>query len=1292
MYSYNEKSNVLSVQKIELPVDVNVDLIKNLKDSYREFLEVELLEVLQYITDSIEESIFVENRRKSITFKLSPKTSLVTPVSSRPTKEKKKQGDKYFAIFVELYSDGEFVRHSDDHPILKIPYMDDFCVMNVEGKNKVLLSELKSLEDVSFNRKKEDMEMAIVFPTAQLRMILNPRKLYMKIGKLKVPMEKLALTMMRKSGDERSITDIITTSHYQLIDASKGYQLEETISDEMGKMGLPHLFDKKRYKMGPLRDRLNARLSIDRAVDCTLAKDVELKRTGGVLTKGTPLSEVEISKLKMNFVNEVFVKYVPEVSGKKLAVDIDILAIPEGVRVSQTLKDLLSLNVDEGILSETIMVNRKIPKGTVLTKELVQDLADLGKEELFVKKTNQPNSPVIRIPFYREVIGNYTIQIKDFLMDVFLESESLPEGMVAESYFYYYGIDEPWNNVRSVENNYLNSHDMLALMSLLLAASQDDTLQEVQNRDEDFLKKINRIKETFSEAIKSAADKWTGLDRKGGGSGNSHQKIGLMVNSNNASSDVVNGVYYNLHRKFLHELGQIKKLLVPAEDLNPVSLLSQVNRVSTFAASSNSVADTMRTLALPYYGRLDPYETPAGKKIGLTNTLAAACRVRNSIPETPYIRVVDINGKKRLANRVEYLTALDEVKFTIGDILDIELDKDGFIIPSNVTARVPGVGTADKVVIETIPTQYLNYVSAYPEQHCCSTTMLVPFAAANDGVRIQYALNLIRQSLYVQESEVPRVLTPMYAEVFNYSDTYTVRAKKSGIVIEIAADSFTVAYDDGTEDILDVPETKVTNKCYVTMNFRVNQGSRFEKGDILVDSPVSRNGFFSPGVHGFVAYMPYDGRNYEDAMPYSTRASHKLVSVELQKYEKSFKVSESTDYTRLQLQNVYPYIKRGGKIAEVSRTKKSTTAPGRKESIHTKSEQGLLYGMDMLYDKETDKKVFFAELLSFNHLQDGDKMSGRHGNKGTTSKIYKNSTLPMFLNGEHLDLVLNPCGTVSRMNVGQQLESYLGFVGYLFDIHLSSAAFNGATLDDVRDLMELVWDIANEDNFETVYAKHSGKFPKALLNRARTRLEHFRHWKGCFNKNGTAMLFNPNTGKMYENPITFGYTYMLKVDHEVDHKIHARGGMFEEEYTRMQQQPPQGSSNEGGQKLGEMEAATLAAMGATSFLYESFNHKSDHVELRTNLTLEAMGLPPMYENPENFMTKTLENFVLDMQALGVKIESDAIPDLDDYYVSQKLMPNVAARLKVNNSKMNEKDVKKLRDEMAASMADMDFDD
>lgn len=877
-------------------------------------------------------------------------------------------------------------------------------------------------------------------------------------------------------------------------------------------------------------------------------------------------------------------------------------------------------------------------------------------------------------------------------MDVFVESESLPEGMVAESYFYYYGIDEPWNNVKHVENNYLNSHDMLALMSLLMAASEDNTLQEVQNRDEDFLKKINRIKETFSEALKAAADKWTGLDRRGGGSSSSHSKLGQMVTNNTATPDIVNAAYYNLHRKFIHELSQVKKLLGPAEDLNPVSLLSQVNRVSTFAASSNSVADTMRTLALPYYGRLDPYETPAGKKIGLTNTLAAVCRVRNSIPETPYIKVVDINGKKKLANRVEYLTALEEVKFTIGDILDLEFDNEGYIIPSNVTARVPGVGTADKVVIETIPTQYLNYVSAYPEQHCCSTTMLVPFAAANDGVRIQYALNLIRQSLYVQESEVPRVLTPMYEEVFKYSDTYTVRAKKSGTVVEIAADSFTVEYDDGTEDILDIPETKVTNNCYVTMNFKFNEGERFEKGDILVDSPVSRNGFFSPGAHGFVGYMPYDGHNYEDAIPVSQRISHKLISVELQKFEKAFKVNESTDYTRLQLRNSYPYVKKGGKIAEISRTRKSTTTPGKKESLHTKSEQGLLYGMDMTYDKETDKKIFVAELLSFNHLENGDKMSGRHGNKGTTSRIYPNSDLPMFLNGEHLDVVWNPCGTVSRMNVGQQLEAYLGFVGYLFDIHLSSAAFNGATLDDVRDLMELVWDISNIDDFEQVYAKHSKTFPKAILNRARTRLGAFRHWKGCFNKNGTAMLFNPKTGEMYENPITFGLTYMLKVDHEVDHKIHARGGMFEEEYTRMQQQPPQGSSNEGGQKLGEMEAATLAAMGATNFLYESFNHKSDHVELRTNLTLEAMGLPPMYDNPEQFMPKTLENFVLDMQAMGVKIESDVLPDLDERYIDKKLMPNVATRLKANNHAMNERDIKKVREEMAAAIDDMDFDD
>lgn len=1290
MYSYDPKSKVLEVKRIELPVDVNVDLTENLKKSYSDYLKIQLEEDLQYIAESIQDAIGIEGKRKIITFEISEKTNFEVPVSTRPKTEKKKKGDMYYPVYVRFYANGEYVPYSEDYPILKIPYMDDFCVLNVDGKEKVLLSELKSLEDVSFQHKSSETQMAIVFPRTQLRIALTARNINLVLGKTKVPMEKLALSMLRASGDDRDISDIMSNSRYKLIDASKGYQLEETIIDEMSKLGLPESFMKKRYKMGTLRPRLNARLSIDRAIDEVLAKDVILARTGGVMPKGTPLSTEEVKLLKQNFVNEIYVKYTPNVRGFNLGEDVPILAVPEGFYMSDDFKKYLGLVYENQFTTETLMINSKIKKGTELTSELLDAISELGVDHIVIKKTKQPNAPLITIPFYKEIVGNYTIQVKDFLIDVVTESMNLPEGMKADDHFYYYGIEEPWNNVRVVENDYLNPHDVIALMSLLIEADQNPTLQEVQNRDESFLKKINRTRETFSEALCAAADKWTGIVRD---KRSSHQKLGLMFNTRNLTADAVSGVYYNLQRKFISELGQTKKLLVTTEDLNPVSLLSQINRVSTYTSSSSQVADTMRTLALPYYGRLDPYETPAGKRIGLTNTLAAACKVENAIPKTPYIRVVAEGNRRRLDfSRVHYMDAYEEAKYPIGDILDVKFDKNGYLEDAMVTARVPSVGTSDKVVIETIPTQYLKFVSAHPEQHCCSTTMLVPFAAANDGVRVQYALNLIRQSLYVQESEPPRVMTPMYKDIFSYSDAYTITAKKSGVVLDISSDTMLIQYDDGEEDSLEIPETKVSNKCYITMNFKVNVDERFEKGDVLVDSPVSKNGYFSPGVQGFVVYMPFRGKNYEDAIPISKRASHKLVSIEMQVFEKELKSSEMAEFHRFQIENNYPYIQPGGKIAEITKLRKNTLTIGRREPVYTKDEQGLLYAFDHEVDSSKGKTTYKAELLKFNHLQSGDKMSGRHGNKGITSQEFDNSEMPRFLNGEHADIVWNPAGTVSRMNVGQQLEAYLGFVGYLFDIQISSAAFNGATLDDVRDLMKLVYDFANMSSPQEVVNKHKGNFPNEFLARGVQRFDKFQEWKGCFNPNGTARLYNPKTGKLYEKPITFGVTYILKVDHEVDHKIHARGGAFEEEYTRMQQQPPQGSSNAGGQKFGEMEAATLAAMGATSFLWESFNHKSDHVEYRTNLTLEAMGLPPMYDDPSQFIPKTLESFLIDMQAMGIKTESDIIPDLDEEYIASKTLPNIAAVLKKNNSLVNDRDLKKHRENIAAEIADMDFDD
>jgi DNA-directed RNA polymerase subunit beta len=652
---------------------------------------------------------------------------------------------------------------------------------------------------------------------------------------------------------------------------------------------------------------------------------------------------------------------------------------------------------------------------------------------------------------------------------------------------------------------------------------------------------------------------------------------------------------------------------------------------------------------------------------------------------TPYHPVARIRGKKRLTDKIVYLTSTEEFQYRIGDLLDIEMDENRILKDTKVTARVPAApGHSEKTTIATISSHSLDYVNVLPEQHLSPTAMLIPFAASDDGARVSFGLNLIRQSIYVQHSNVPLVTTSMYQHVFDYSDTYIHRARTSGVVVAIESDTLILQYDDETvEKLIYVPETRVTNDAVTVMNYKVRAGDRFKEKQILVDSDVSREGFFSPGVNLLTCYIPFDGYNYEDAIVLAKKAASKFISISGNTVEKEIKHSDS-EIININPGNYFKYIPEGGVISVIDRIKGADSRRDATEPMIAHKASGILYDIQSDVNEHGDR-VAKAQLLGFNRLGPGDKMAGLHGNKGVVSLVEENSNMPMFLNGMVADAVLNPCGVVSRMNIGQELEAHTGFIAYLLGIRIESDPFNGATVQDIKNLMKFVYDIANQANVESAIAMNPG-FPVELYERARERHTFIREWEGCFEKDGSAIMYNQQTGEMFEFPITFGMPYLLKIMHEVDDKVHARAGVMEEEYSMLEKQPTKGSSRGGGQRIGEMEMHAFLAHGATELARELTNEKSDNVDLRINLLMDQLGRERIFQEGEA-APRTTEVFRYLLEVMGVKMEIDELPPVDYETVRQKTQFDAKALAKkIEESSV--KDILKKEDKQRSLMSSL----
>ena len=678
------------------------------------------------------------------------------------------------------------------------------------------------------------------------------------------------------------------------------------------------------------------------------------------------------------------------------------------------------------------------------------------------------------------------------------------------------------------------------------------------------------------------------------------------------------------------------------DQINPLAELTHKRRLSALGPgglSRERAGMEVRDVHHSHYGRMCPIETPEGPNIGLINSLATYGRINEyGFIETPYRKVNDCH----VTDDIEYLTADVEEKFTIAQA-NTELDENNMIIQDKVDAR----RGEENLVVEK---ESVEYMDVSPKQVVSIATALIPFLEHDDANRALMGTNMQRQAVPLLVTEAPFVGTGMEYRA-GYDSCVFAIARHSGIVSYVSADEIHVRGDGGERDVYKLTKFKGSNQgSCINQHVLVSKGQHVNEGDILADGPSTSNGELSLGRNALIAFMNWEGYNYEDAVLLSERLVKEDVytSIHIDEFECDSRDTKlgPEEITR-DIPNVGEYVLKnldnrgiiriGAEIRAGDILVGKVTPKGETELTAEERLLRAIFGEKAREVRDTslrvphggsgivvDVKVFTRKngdelspgvnevvrvyVAQKRKISQGDKMAGRHGNKGVVSRVLPECDMPFLPDGTPVDIVLNPLGVPSRMNIGQILEVHLGMAAKALGLHFATSAFDGASEKDIGDMLE----------------------------------------KAGFDRSGKFVLRDGRTGRPFDNPVTVGYMYYLKLMHLVDDKIHARSiGP----YSLVTQQPLGGKAQFGGQRFGEMEVWALEAYGASHTLQEMLTVKSDDVVGRVK-TYEAIvkgeNLPEAGV-PEAFkvLMKELQSLCLDIRILDEDNNEIDMSDDDD---------------------------------------------
>ena len=722
---------------------------------------------------------------------------------------------------------------------------------------------------------------------------------------------------------------------------------------------------------------------------------------------------------------------------------------------------------------------------------------------------------------------------------------------------------------------------------------------------------------------------------------------------------------------------------------NPLGELTHKRRLSALGPgglSRDRAGFEVRDVHYSHYGRMCPIETPEGPNIGLINSLASYARINEyGFVEAPYRKIDRTDPKNpRVTDEVVYMTADEEDIYHVAQANE-PLDEEGHFIHKNVSGRY-------REETQEYERQMFEYMDVSPKMVFSVATALIPFLQNDDANRALMGSNMQRQAVPLLTTEAPVVGTGMESKAAVDSGVCVV-ATKSGTIECAASKEIIMKNDDGTKDIYHLTKFMRSNQsnCYNQRPIVV-KGEHVEAGQVIADGPSTSNGELALGKNPLIGFMTWEGYNYEDAVLLSERLvmDDVYTSVHIEEYEAEARDTKlgPEEITRdvpgvgddaLKDLDERGIIRIGAEVRAGDILVGKVTPKGETELTAEERLLRAIFGEKAREVRDTslkvphgeygivvDAKVFTREngdelspgvnqavriyIAQKRKISVGDKMAGRHGNKGVVSRVLPVEDMPFLPNGRPLDIVLNPLGVPSRMNIGQVLEIHLSLAAKALGFNIATPVFDGANENDIQDTLELANDYVNTEDFEEFRKKYEDTLRPEVMQFLDENKAHRELWKGVpLSRDGKVRLRDGRTGEYFDSPVTIGHMHYLKLHHLVDDKIHARSTG---PYSLVTQQPLGGKAQFGGQRFGEMEVWALEAYGASYTLQEILTVKSDDVIGRVK-TYEAIikgDNIPEPGIPESFkvLLKELQSLGLDVRVLREDMTEVEIMENIDY--------------------------------------------
>ena len=721
---------------------------------------------------------------------------------------------------------------------------------------------------------------------------------------------------------------------------------------------------------------------------------------------------------------------------------------------------------------------------------------------------------------------------------------------------------------------------------------------------------------------------------------------------------------------------------------NPLGELTHKRRLSALGPgglSRDRAGFEVRDVHYSHYGRMCPIETPEGPNIGLINSLATYARINEyGFIEAPYRKIDKTDpANPVVTEEVIYMTADEEDNYHVAQANE-PLDEEGHFLHKNVSGRY-------REETQEYERKMFDYMDVSPKMVFSVATALIPFLENDDANRALMGSNMQRQAVPLLTTEAPRVGTGREVKAAVDSGVCVV-AEQAGTVERSTSKEITIRHEDGTKKTYKLTKFLRSNQsnCYNQRPIVV-KGEKVEAGQVIADGPSTSNGEMALGKNPLIGFMTWEGYNYEDAVLLSERLVQDDVytSVHIEEYEAEARDTKlgPEEITRdipgvgddaLKDLDERGIIRIGAEVRAGDILVGKVTPKGETELTAEERLLRAIFGEKAREVRDTslkvphgeygivvDAKVFTREngdelspgvnqavriyIAQKRKISVGDKMAGRHGNKGVVSRVLPVEDMPFLPNGRPLDIVLNPLGVPSRMNIGQVLEIHLSLAAKALGFNIATPVFDGANENDIMDTLDLANDYVNLE-WEEFEQKHKEELLPEVMQYLSDNREHRKLWKGVpLSRDGKVRLRDGRTGEYFDSPVTIGHMHYLKLHHLVDDKIHARSTG---PYSLVTQQPLGGKAQFGGQRFGEMEVWALEAYGASYTLQEILTVKSDDVVGRVK-TYEAIikgDNIPEPGIPESFkvLLKELQSLGLDVRVLREDQTEVEIMETIDY--------------------------------------------